>query len=112
MKFFAGLVAVGILAASGAAHAEVAQCKAVALKSVTVESNRDDNHEFNKKLILTLNGECGGKNFAHLDLGDPAFEGILSIALAAKAANRPINLAVNKSKATSLSYQIAYVELE
>jgi hypothetical protein len=112
MKLIASLVLAVAILVPVTARAEIAQCKGLTLKSVVVESTREDNHFFASKLILTLNGECGGKGYAHLELNDPAFNGILTIALAAKAANKPVNIAVNKSKATQLSFQIAYLELE
>lgn len=112
MKIFGFVVAAAVLVTPTAARAEVAQCKALTFKAVTVEGARDDGHFFANKLIVTLSAACGGKTYMHLDMTDPSYLPTLHLALAVKASGKPANVAVNTSKATPLSNQIAYIEFE
>ncbi len=91
------------------ATAATEDCHNIKLESVTVEGPRDDNHFFANKLVLKLDQECSGKSYAHADLSHPAFNGFLSVALAAKNSNLAVTVSVNSSKQTDLSNQIAYL---
>ncbi len=93
------------------AQAATIECSSVELNSVVVEGNRDDGHFFQNHLILFLANECGEKKYAHVALEHPAFNGFLSIALAAKSAGKRVNIAVNTNDATAISYQLAYISL-
>lgn len=91
--------------------AATTDCADVGLIGVTVEGNRDDSHEFQNKLILEIDKPCAGKKYLHADLSHPAFNGFLSIALAAKSMNKRVNVSVNSSNVTYASIQIAYINL-
>lgn len=93
------------------AQAATIECQGAFLKSVVVEGNRDDGHFFQNHLVLSLESECGEKKYAHVALAHPAFSGFLSVALAAKAAGKRVNIAVNTNDATAISYQLAYISL-
>lgn len=92
--------------------AATTDCADVGLIGVIVEGNRDDSHEFQNKLILEIDKPCVGKKYLHADLSHPAFNGFLSIALAAKSMNKRVNVSVNSSNVTSASIQIAYIYLK
>jgi len=92
-------------------QAATIECAGVLLKSVVVEGNRDDGHFFQNRIILSLDGECGEKKYAHVDLTHPAFNAFLSVALAAKSAGKKVNIGLNTNSATSISYQLAYISL-
>ncbi|OIO56152.1 MAG: hypothetical protein COX57_09235 [Alphaproteobacteria bacterium CG_4_10_14_0_2_um_filter_63_37] len=111
MKRIGWLLAAALFSASGVAQAETVQCKGLTFKAVTVEGVRDDGFEFQNKLIVVLNGQCGGKTYMHAGLNHPAFDGFLAIALAVKEGKKTVNIAVNTSKQTERSNQIAYIEL-
>lgn len=101
-----------LLITSYATFSATTDCADVSLLSVTVEGNRDDSHEFQNKLILEIDKPCAGKKYLHADLSHPAFDGFLSIALAAKSMNKRVNVSVNSSNVTSASIQIAYIYLK
>ena len=92
--------------------AATTDCHNVKLVGVTVEGPRDDNHFFENKLVLKLDKECDGKNYAIADLNHPAFNGFLSIALTAKSTGKPVSISVNSSSQTKLSNQIAWIGLK
>ena len=92
-------------------QAATVECQGVLLKSVVVEGNRDDGFYFQNRLVLHLETLCGDKNYADFTLDNPAFSGFLSVALAAKSAAKRVDIAVNTSTATPISYQLAYIAL-
>lgn len=92
--------------------AATTECADVGLIGVTVEGNRDDSHEFQNKMILEIDKPCAGKKYLHADLSHPAFNGFLSIALAAKSMNKRVTVSVNSSNVTYASIQIAYIYLK
>ncbi len=93
-------------------NAATIDCHNMKLESVIVEGPRDDNHFFENKLIIKFDQECNGKSYVHADLTHPAFNGFLSIALAAKASEKLVSISVNSSNTTQLSNQIAYIALK
>lgn len=90
-------------------YAATYDCESVKLLNVTMQGNRDDGFYFQNKLTLLLSEECGGKKYAHADIKNTSLPGFLSIALSAKAMNKPVNISVNTNNSTSLSNQIAYI---
>ncbi|WP_459780166.1 hypothetical protein [Photobacterium sp. R1] len=97
---------------SSISMAETIDCEGITLDKVTVEGSRDDKHFFENKLVIKLIQSCGGKSYVHADLSHPAFNGFLSVALAAKAAERKVNISVNTSDTTELSNQVAYIGID
>ena len=92
--------------------AAIEHCDNVKLKTVVVEGPRDDNFYLQNKLVLKLDQECFGMDYVHAGLKHPAFSGFLAIALAAKAADTPVRIAINTNTTTPLSHQIAFIQLQ
>jgi hypothetical protein len=93
------------------AFAATVDCPAMSISSVAVEGPRDDQHIFQNKLIILFKSECASKRYVHADLDHPAFSGFLSIGLAAKAAGRRVDIAVNTNEQTGASNQLAYIAI-
>ena len=108
-KIIATVISTTLSFCALSAQASTHDCKNVSIKHVYVEGPRDDNFEFQNKLIIQLDGNCYGRSYLHADLHHPAFDGFLAVALQAKAYNLRANVSINTSKSTSRSYQIAYV---
>ncbi len=105
------LLLLSMLFVSHTIFAATTNCSEVRLIGVVVEGDRDDKHEFQNKLILEIDKPCAGKKYLHADLTHPAFNGFLSVALAAKSMDRLVTVSVNSSNVTSESIQLAYIYL-
>ncbi|MFT4941825.1 MAG: hypothetical protein ACI88A_004896 [Paraglaciecola sp.] len=92
--------------------AAIEYCDNVKLETVVVEGPRDDNFYFQNKLLLKLDQECFGMDYVYAGLKHPALNGFIAIALAAKAADKPVRIAINTNTTTALSHQIAFIELQ
>ncbi|HEY0924138.1 hypothetical protein [Rheinheimera pacifica] len=86
-------------------------CANMVINSVTVEGPRDDQHVFQNKLLILFQSECASKRYVHASLDHPAFNGFLSIALAAKASNRKVHIGVNTNEQTGASNQLAHISI-
>ena len=93
------------------ATAQTINCSDLAIDSVVVEGARDDGNYFQNKLIIKLSEECGGQLYAHMDNQNPAFNGLLSMALTASTTQKPVNIGVNTNNTTKLSNQLAYISI-
>ncbi|WP_419227331.1 hypothetical protein [Alteromonas sp. OM2203] len=93
-------------------YAGVVSCNDMTVKNVTVEGKRDDGFYFENKLIVEYNQPCAGKKYTHTNLSNPAFNGFLSIALAAKSTDSKVEIAINSSNTTPQSNQLAYISIK
>jgi len=97
---------------SSQVHSATITCTEINVQEVRVEGTRDDNHFFSNKLVIELDQSCGGKKHAHAALDHPAFDGFLSIILAAKASGSEVIISINTDNLPQISNQIAWVGIE
>ncbi|MCS4306778.1 hypothetical protein M2404_001103 [Rheinheimera pacifica] len=95
----------------GNLYSATVDCANMVISSVTVEGPRDDQHVFQNKLLILFQSECASKRYVHASLDHPAFNGFLSIALAAKASNRKVHIGVNTNEQTGASNQLAHISI-
>ena len=99
------------------ANAALVDCGTHEIDLISVQGNRDDNYIHANKLILRLKDSgvsvsCNGKLNLFLSNSDPAFNGILSMLMAAKVANRKVEVFANSSVAVDVNtMQIAWVTI-
>ena len=96
------------------AFAELIDCGTVDIKHVYVQSDRDGSDHANKLLITFTNGknsECNGFTHAYLENTDDAYNGTLSMAIAAYMAGKPLRIVVDGSLAISNARRIAWINL-
>ncbi|WP_283130814.1 hypothetical protein [Enterovibrio norvegicus] len=107
----AKILAIAAALISSSAIAETVDCTNMGIVGVYVEGKRDDNFFFQNRMVIKYSKDCGGKRWSHTDIDNRAMSGFLSIALAAKASGKKVNIATNTSTQTQLSNQLAYIGL-
>lgn len=81
-----------------------------------VQGDREDGHEFQNTLVLTLGNsrgepyQCGGKPYVHIENTSPAYSSILEIAKHAFETRQFIRIGINPSlNSKVLSHQISTI---
>lgn len=98
-------------------HAAWKSCAGLYVADVWVQGEREDNSFWANKLVLTfkdVNGasvNCEGKPYAYIDNTSAAYNGMLSIAMAAYMADKEVKVAVNTATGSGDSNQLSYIKL-
>lgn len=113
------IMLVGLLGAlsSSLAFADTLNCNDLYVSHVYNIGARDDNFMLQNMMVVRLEdglgnlAQCGGKDYFHLEIGSPAYAGMLSTALTAQTTGHPVQLGINTNtgSGTALSHQLAFI---
>lgn len=93
-----------------ASHADLISCGSHEIDKLMTQGNRDDNHAHANSLVMTLKDtQCNGKPYLIIKNDHPAYQGTLSVALAAKLANKPVEVLVNSNVVISSATEISII---
>ncbi|WP_157771166.1 imidazole glycerol phosphate synthase [Shewanella algae] len=92
---------------SGNAFGENVDCGFINIKTFYVQANRTDGSLHSNKLLLQLGGNCSG--YGYIGNAEPAFDGILSMLLSAKMADRKIRIVVDNGTQVDGASKIQFV---
>ncbi|WP_413163185.1 hypothetical protein [Aeromonas salmonicida] len=116
-KLFFKVFFLFFMSCSTHAIADVVHCNNLYVADVLVEGARDDKFILSNKLAIRVKDasgsyvQCGGRDYLHLENTSPAYNGMLSIALAAHASKKTVQIAINTNSINSHSNQIAFIRV-
>lgn len=86
------------------AEAALLSCGKHKIETISVQGNRDDNHSHANSFMLTLTDmQCNNSPFLIMKNDHPAYQSMLSIAMAAKLSGAEVEVIVNTSKIVGVS---------
>ena len=92
------------------AYTEFKSCGTHQIDSIMVQGNRDDNHIHANSFVMTLRDyQCNDKPYLILKNNQPSYQGMLSIALAAKLAGKEVHVTVNTSEDMGSATEISII---
>lgn len=101
-------MACGISLISFGADAGRIDCGFIAVKNLYVQSDRSDGGDHNNKLLVQL-GQNDCPAYGYVSNDEPAYDGILSMLLAAKMSDKTIRVVVNDGPQLSGAAKIEWV---
>ncbi len=116
MKSFSKLLILGITVLSSSfAFGDIESCEEAPILTIMVNGDRGI-EAFGNKLIVALKDTtggslvCGDNGYFFMANTDPAFNGVLSLLLAAKAKNDKVKMYVNTSSKIGGATSISHIE--
>jgi hypothetical protein len=98
---------------STSAFSGAIDCGHSILKTVYVQGDRSDGSFHNNKLLIIMgdekNSACSDINFAYLENTDDAYDGVLSMAMAAFVAGKRLRVVVNDGPIQERARRIEWV---
>ncbi len=97
--------------------AAIEYCPDVYIADLWVMGARDDGLAMQNGLSMRLKdasgnyATCGGKDYVYMETDNPAYSGLLSMALAARMSAAKLQIAVNTSVENEYAYQLAYIKI-
>lgn len=90
--------------------AEFVSCATNKIDKIMVQGERDDNHVHANSFVMTLkNAQCNNKPYLMLKNDRPSYQSMLAIALAAKMADKDVDVIVNTSKVLDSATEISII---
>lgn len=93
-------------------QAALVTCGPREILKLHIEGDRDDGHAHKNTMVITLNSPCNGRSNVYIKNSHPAFNSMVSLALAAYAQGHSVNVWVNSSKVLTSATEIAIMSLE
>ena len=96
-------------------YADLNDTTGVKIKRVTVQSNRDDGHFFQNRLVIQVYDQndilitFNGRPYLHLDITDTVARSVQAQVLLAAQNSYTVDIGYNTNEYTALSYEIAYI---
>ena len=112
-KYISSLIIATCLAS--ASFGGTIDCGYQTIKNLYVQGERSQPSFHGNKLLIIMGddkkAECSDTTFAYLDIDDPAFNGTLSMALAAYMASKKIRIVINDGPLVSNARRIEFINL-
>lgn len=90
--------------------AEHLSCGVHKIDKIMVQGDRDDNHIHKNSFVVTLKDvQCNGKPYLILKNDKPSYSSMLSLALAAKLADKSVSITVNTSEDYGSATEISVI---
>ncbi|EGU50942.1 hypothetical protein VINI7043_11511 [Vibrio nigripulchritudo ATCC 27043] len=108
MKYLFSVALIMASIFSNVANAAFIDCGLQELQQVMIQADRDDGNAHANSLVIKLkDNSCNGRSYLYLKNNHPAYSGMVSIALAAKANNQSLRVYVNSSRVLGSATQIS-----
>ena len=98
-------------------YGELLNCGYADVDRLIVQGDREGTHGHENTLLASLKKDgvdvmCSGKNYIYIENTDPAYQGMLSVLLAAQMSGKQVNVFVNTTEITGgNAVEIAFIAL-